>query len=175
MRRFILLYVCAVSLFAQSRPKLIVALAIDQFRYDYLVRFRADYHYGLARLLDQGAVYANAHHEFFPAVTAIGHTTFLTGASPSVTGIIGNDWYDRATKKPVTSVSDDETKLIGGVPNAKGSSPHRLLVDTVGDELKLEGVPSKIIGISIKDRSSIMPSGHMADAAYWYDNDSNHF
>ena len=175
MRRLLILSTCAISLFAQSRPKLIVALVIDQFRYDYLVRFRPEYHYGLARLLDQGAVFTNAHHEFFPTVTALGHATYLTGASPSVTGIVGNEWYDREKKKSVTSVSDDATKLVGGVPGAKGSSPRKLLVDTFGDELKLEGVPSKVIGISIKDRSSILPAGHMADAAYWFDNDSNHF
>jgi predicted AlkP superfamily pyrophosphatase or phosphodiesterase len=182
MRRLLLLFcVSSISLFSQSpqrppsRPKLIVALAIDQFRYDYLVRFRGDYHYGLARLLDQGAVFTNAHHEFFPTVTAIGHTTFMTGASPSVTGIIANEWYDRGSKATVTSVSDPSTKTLGGVPGAIGSSPRRLLVDTFPDELRLAGMASKIIGISIKDRSAILPAGHMADAAYWFDSDSNHF
>jgi predicted AlkP superfamily pyrophosphatase or phosphodiesterase len=181
MRRLLCLYICGLSLFSQSsspkrtRPKLIVALVIDQFRYDYLVRFRSDYHYGLARLLEQGAVFTNAYHEFFPTVTALGHTTFMTGASPSVTGIIANEWYDRAEKAVVTSVSDPLTKTVGGVPGATGSSPHRLLVDTLSDELKLAGLASKVIGISIKDRSAILPAGHMADAAYWFDTDSNHF
>jgi predicted AlkP superfamily pyrophosphatase or phosphodiesterase len=181
MRRLLLLYFSSISLFSQSpprppfQPKLIVALAIDQFRYDYLVRFRADYHYGLARLLEQGAVFTNAHHEFFPTVTALGHTTFMTGAAPAVTGIIANEWYDRGSKSVVTSVSDPSTKTIGGVPGAIGSSPRRLLVDTFPDELRLAGMVSKVIGISIKDRSSILPAGHMADAAYWFDTDSNHF
>jgi predicted AlkP superfamily pyrophosphatase or phosphodiesterase len=179
MRRLLLLCVCSISLFSQSpssKPKLIVALVIDQFRYDYLVRFRADYHYGLARLLEQGAVFTNAHHEFFPTVTAIGHTTFMTGAAPSVTGIIANEWYDRASKAPVTSVSDPSTKTLGGVPGTIGSSPRRLLVDTFPDELRLAGMASKIIGISIKDRSAILPVGHQADAAYWFDSGySDHF
>jgi hypothetical protein len=181
MRRFLFLCACSISLFSQppqrppARPKLIVALAIDQFRYDYLTRFRGDYHYGLARLLEQGAVFTNAHHEFFPTVTAIGHTTFMTGASPSVTGIIANEWYDRASKAVVTSVSDPSTKTIGGVPGAIGSSPRRLLADTFPDELRLAGLASKVIGISIKDRSSILPAGHMADAAYWFDPNTNHF
>ena len=181
MPRLLLLYACALSLFSQpqppppNRPKLIVALVIDQFRYDYLVRFRGDFRYGLARLLEQGAVFTNAHHEFFPTVTAIGHTTFMTGAAPSVTGIVGNEWYDRAAKTSVTCVSDASTQLIGGVPGATGSSPRRLLVDTFPDELKLSGQASKVIGISIKDRGAILPAGHQADAAYWFDSDSNQF
>jgi hypothetical protein len=92
-----------------------------------------------------------------------------------VSGIVGNEWFDRESDESVTSVSDKSTLLLGGTPGAKGSSPHRLLVSTVGDELKMSGAHSKVISISIKDRSAILPVGHMADAAYWFDNDSQHF
>jgi|SRR5579872_2116324 len=160
---------------APRKPKLVVALAVDQFRYDYSTRFRADYHAGIARLLEHGAVFTDARYVQFPTVTAIGHSTFMTGATPSVSGIIGNEWFDRGTNRPVTSVSDATTLLLGGAPKATGSSPNRLLVSTFSDELKMAGKSGKVIGISIKDRSSILPSGHMADAAYWFDNDSNHF
>ena len=150
-----------------------LAIIIDQFRYDYLLRFRNEYHAGLARLLDRGAVFTDAHYLHAATVTAVGHSTFMSGAPPSLSGIIGNEWYDRQAGRTVTSVSDPDTKLVGGIPNVPGSSPRRLLVSTVPDEVKMQGAESKTIGISIKDRSAILPAGHMADAAYWYDNDSS--
>jgi len=174
-RVLVLLSLLTPCLAADKKPKLVVALVVDQFRYDYTTRFRSDYHSGLARLLEHGAVFTDAHYIHLPTVTAVGHSTFMSGATPSVSGIIGNEWLDRATNHIVTSVSDETTLLIGGAPTAKGASPHRLLVSTVGDELKMAGKSHKVIGISAKDRAAILPSGHMADAAYWFDNDSNHF
>jgi predicted AlkP superfamily pyrophosphatase or phosphodiesterase len=177
---FLLLLLFLVPLNAQTqkqapKPKLLLIVVADQFRYDYLLRFRGDYHGGIARLLEHGAVFADARYIQFPTVTAVGHSTVMSGATPSVSGIIGNEWFDRATSEHVTSVSDNSTLLVGGVPGVKGSSPHRLLVSTLGDELKMAGRKSKVIGISIKDRSAILPAGHMADAAYWFDAGSNHF
>ncbi|MDA0205745.1 MAG: alkaline phosphatase family protein [Acidobacteria bacterium] len=157
-----------------QEPKLILFVAIDQFRYDYLPRFRDEYKGGLKTLLDRGAVFANAHLEHYPSVTAVGHSTMMSGATPAISGIIGNDWYDRETSKQVTSVSDPLGKLLGAAGEA--SSPKRLLVSTIGDELKRSGSPdSKVIGISMKDRGAILPAGHMADAAYWFDNASGAF
>lgn len=158
-----------------KKPKLVLLVVVDQFRYDYLLRFRQDYHGGIARLLNDGAVFADARYPQFPTVTAVGHSTIMSGAAPSVSGIIGNEWFDRESGEPVTSVSDKSTALIGGTPSTRGSSPRRLLVSTIGDELKMAGRTSRVIGISIKDRSAILPVGHMADAAYWFDADSNHF
>jgi predicted AlkP superfamily pyrophosphatase or phosphodiesterase len=158
-----------------KRPKLVLAIVIDQFRYDYLLRFRNDYHSGLERLLQQGAVFTNAYYRQAATVTAVGHSTFLSGAPPSISGIIGNEWYDRESGKTVTSVSDPATKLVGGVPGEPGSSPWRLQVSTVPDELKIQDGASRVIGVSIKDRSAILPAGHTADAAYWYDSNSNHW
>lgn len=152
-----------------KNPKLLLAVVVDQFRYDYLVRFRSDYKAGFARILEHGAVFTDAHHQHFPTVTAIGHSTFLSGATPSLSGIVGNTWYDRETGKTVTSVDDPATQLLGGAQGAIGSSPHRLLVSTIGDELKMDGKGVKVIGVSIKDRSAILPGGHMADGAYWFD------
>src|SRR5581483_11851349 len=119
------------------KPKLVLAIAVDQFRYDYLTRFRDQYNGGLARLLTRGAVFVNARYDHFPTVTAIGHSTFLSGATPSMSGIVGNEWYDREEGREVTSVSDKNTVLVGGSGSAAGASPQRLLVSTVGDELKL--------------------------------------
>ena len=166
------------ALFAapSQKPKLVVAIIIDQFRYDYLTRFRQDYNSGLARLLDHGAVFTDAHYPHNLTVTAVGHSTFLSGAPPAQSGIIGNEWFERETGQSVTSVSDPKSKLVGGVNGTTiGSSPRRLLVSTVGDELKMAGGDSKVIGVSIKDRGAILTAGHMADGAYWYDDDSNHW
>src|SRR5215470_427827 len=147
---------CAAA--AAEKPKLVVAIAVDQFRYDYLLRFRTEYKQGLDRLLTRGAVFTNAYYQHFPTVTAIGHSTFLSGATPSISGIIGNDWYDRETGKSVTSVTDNTEKMLGGASRGTGeaASPRRMLVSTVSDELKMAGRPTKAIGISIKDRSAIL-------------------
>jgi hypothetical protein len=172
------------------KPKLLLVIAVDQFRYDFLIRFRDGYTGGIARLLKDGAVFADARYPQFPTVTATGHATILTGATPSVSGIVGNNWFERepfiATKvscplasppvsesssrnKSVESISDDSTCLVGGASSRNGASPRRLLVSTLGDELKMAGRASKVIGVSFKNRSAILPSGHMADAAYWFE------
>src|SRR5262249_12091053 len=103
------------------------------------------------------------------------HSTFMSGAFPSASGIVGNEWFDRASGKIVTSVTDTATKLLGAEPDAEGSSPRRLLVSTLGDEIKMSGQESKAVGVSIKDRSAILPVGHMADGAWWFDNKSRHW
>lgn len=158
-----------------ARPKLVVVVVIDQFRQHYLVRDGAGYQGGFSRLLKEGAVFTDARYTHYPTVTAIGHSTILSGATPSISGIIGNDWYDRQAGKQVTSVSDDSERLSGGSRSA-GSSPRRLLVDTLGDELKMaSGGKSRVFGVSLKDRAAILPTGHMADAAYWYDAKSGEF
>ncbi|HSF18498.1 MAG TPA: alkaline phosphatase family protein [Vicinamibacteria bacterium] len=155
-------------------PALVLLVAIDQFRYDYLSRFDDEYTSGLRTLLDRGATFVNAHLEHYPTVTAVGHATMLSGATPATSGIIGNDWYDRETGARVTSVSDGDARLLGA--DGEGASPRRLLVSTVGDELKRSGSPSsKVFGISLKDRSAILSAGRMADGAFWYDRKSGAF
>jgi len=179
---FLFLFLLLLSSTAQQKPqqppkkpRLVLAIVVYQFRYDYLLRFRAEYHGGIARLLSGGAVFADARYIHYPTVTAVGHSTFLSGATPSMSGIVSNEWFDRDLDDKVTSVSDKSTLLLGGASGERGSSPHRLLVSTLGDELKMSGQQSKVIGISIKDRSAILPAGHMADAAYWFDDKSQHF
>ena len=177
MRKLLLCVLAAAVLLAAAsrKPKLVVAVVFDQFRYDYLTKYRSEYHGAFDQLLTKGAVFTNANYDHFPTVTAIGHSTFLSGALPSISGIIGNEWYDRQERTLVTSVSDPKTKLVGGRGGA-GSSPNRLLVSTVGDELKMsDGGRSRVIGISLKDRAAILPSGHMADGAYWFDGASGNF
>ncbi len=176
MRRALLSLCLAASLFgaAPKKPKLVVAIVIDQFRYDYVARFRGEYTAGFNRLLTKGALFTHANYIHFPTVTAVGHSTFLTGATPSVSGIVGNDWFDREENKHVTSVSDSQTQLLGGA--GEGASPHRLLVSTIGDEIKMaDGGKSRVIGISLKDRAAILLAGHMANGAYWLDLKTGNF
>jgi predicted AlkP superfamily pyrophosphatase or phosphodiesterase len=165
------------------KPKLVVGIMVDQFRYDYLTRFRSEYHGGLDRLMSQGAVFTNAFYAHIPTVTAVGHSIFMSGAMPAVSGIVGNAWYDRQEAKLVTSVCDWDVAIVVGHSEQKAakctdsdpSSPKRLVVSTVGDELRDAHEDSKVIGISIKARSAILPSGHRATGAYWFDDISGNF
>lgn len=161
--------------------RLVLLIAVDQFRYDYLTRFRTEYTDGIKRLLTAGAVFTNANLEHYPTVTAVGHSTMLSGATPSVSGIIGNDWFDRETGAMVTSVSDATVKPLGSSADL-AASPRRLLVSTLGDELKMaSGLPKgavdapRVFGVSLKDRAAILPVGRGADAAYWWDTTSGNF
>jgi predicted AlkP superfamily pyrophosphatase or phosphodiesterase len=154
-----------------SKPRLVVGIVIDQFRYDYLTRFEKSFgEGGFKRLRTRGAVFANANYLHTPTVTACGHAAFMSGTTPAQNGIIGNEWFDRETGKRVTSVSDGSVKLLGGGEGQSGMSPHRLIGSTVGDELKLaSGGQAKVIGISFKDRSAILPAGKRPNGAYWFD------
>jgi predicted AlkP superfamily pyrophosphatase or phosphodiesterase len=182
MRRFGLLlssFLTVASLcgYAETRkPKLIVAVVVDQFRYDYLLRFRPAYHGGLEQLLTKGAVFTNAQYIHFPTVTAVGHSTVLSGATPAMSGIVANEWWQRDAKKAdkqVTSVSDPEETLLGG--SGQSSSPKRLLVSTVGDQMHAAVPGTIVVSISLKDRAAILPGGRSADGAYWFDNKSGGF
>ena len=154
----------------QDQPRLILAIVVDQFRYDYTTRFRDRYTGGICTLLSEGAVFMDAHQDHFPTVTATGHATLLTGSVPATSGIIANEWFDRKLGKSITSVEDADTKLLGVEGDKPGSSPHNLIVTTLGDEIKSADQGStKVIGISMKDRAAILPAGRMADAAYWVD------
>ena len=148
-------------------------IVVDQFRYDYLERFGDLFAAnGLRRLLRDGASWTQSNYDHMPTYTAPGHATMMTGAYPAETGIIGNEWLEHPAKR-VTSVSDESVKLLGGGPNDIGASPSRLMASTVGDELRLAtNDRSKVIGISVKDRSAILPAGRHANAAYWFNTTS---
>lgn len=169
---------------APQKPKLLVAIIIDQFRYDYLTRFQHDYRGGLRQLMTEGANFTNGFYAQVPTVTAIGHSIFMSGAMPAVSGIVGNAWYDRGEKKVVTSVCDWKERVVGGASgemegtkctDADPASPRRLTVSTIGDELMVASPQSKVVGLSIKARGAILPSGHRAIGAYWFDDDTGHF
>jgi predicted AlkP superfamily pyrophosphatase or phosphodiesterase len=180
---WVLLLIVSHELFAQlpksrqtspAKPKLVVAIVVDQFRYDYLLRFRNEYKGGIQQLIQKGAVFANARYNHFPTFTSVGHSTFLSGAYPSSSGIVGNQWYDRDAGKVVQSAEDDQVQLLGGRTGA-GASPKRLMVSTIGDEMKIAEGKSKVLGLSLKDYSGILASGNMADAVFWFDPRTGNF
>ena len=164
--------VCVTQpLAAADKPRLIVAISVDQFAQDYLLRFADNFSESGAfrRVEKEGARYSQCHHRHAFTVTAPGHAVQLTGAYPATHGIIGNNWFDRFTGKDVFCCDDPSTTIIG-LPMAKGVSPKNLQVETVGDVLRLAtGNRSKVFGVAIKERAAILMTGHNADAAFWLD------
>src|ERR1700736_4690412 len=154
-----------------ARPKLVVIIVIDQFRGDYMERYRDEWGEGGFRLLlEHGANFTDCNYEYAYTRTAPGHATLLTGAYTNGHGIMANEWWDPQKKAMVAAADDDQTKLVGLAGGAPGASPHNLLADTLGDELKLatQG-KSRVFGIALKDRASVLPAGFAADGAYWID------
>ena len=154
-----------------ARPKLIVVIVIDQFRGDYLERYRDQFGDGGFRVfLDRGAYFTDCNYDYANTRTAPGHATLFTGSYTSGHGIVANEWWDPQKKKRVTSVEDDTTKLVGVAKTGVGASPHNLLSDTLGDEMKLAtGGKARVFAISLKDRAAVLPAGFSGDAAYWID------
>src|SRR5579871_2436560 len=136
-----------------GRPKLVVVIVIDQFRGDYLERYRDQFgDSGFRILLDHGAYFSNCNYNYANTRTAPGHSTLFTGAYSNGHGIASNEWWDPKKKRMVTSVEDDDAKLVG-VDSKAGASPHNLMADTIGDELKLATQGnSRVFAISLKDR-----------------------
>ncbi|MEP6713695.1 MAG: alkaline phosphatase PafA [Ferruginibacter sp.] len=153
------------------KPKLVVGLVIDQMRWDYLYRFRELYgEGGFKRLLNQGFSCENTMIPHVPTYTAVGHSCIYTGSVPAVDGIVGNFWYDRNTNSNVYCTDDSTVFSVGTSGVAGKMSPKNLWVTTISDELRLSNnFKSKVIGIALKDRGAILPAGHSANAAYWYD------
>lgn len=167
---FFFLAISAQSNTKLDRPKLVVGIVVDQMRYDYLTRFYEKYgDDGFKLLLRGGFNCENAHFNYIPTYTAVGHTSIYTGTTPSMHGIIGNDWYDKTVKKSLYCVDDDNFNTVGTEKGGK-KSPQNLLTTTITDELRLaQNMQGKTISISIKDRSAILPGGHTANAAYWFE------
>jgi predicted AlkP superfamily pyrophosphatase or phosphodiesterase len=160
-----------------KRPRLVLLIAVDQFRYDFLERFGDLFGAGgLRRLTRDGASWAECNYDHVPTETAPGHATMLTGAWPSETGIIANQWFDRVEGKSVENVRDDSVRLLGGAEGEAASSPRNLLASTLGDQLKLATAGrARVVGVSSKNRAAILPAGRAADAAYWYSTQTGRF
>jgi hypothetical protein len=173
----------ALPAFAQKaskpldRPKLVVGIVVDQMRYDYLYRYWSKYgNGGFRRLLGEGFSYENARYNYVPTYTGPGHASIYTGTTPSVHGIVGNNWLVREEGKGTYVTEDKTVQPVGGTASAGQQSPRHMLTSTITDELRLAtNFQSKVIGVCIKDRGSILPAGHAANAAYWYDGSNGAF
>jgi Type I phosphodiesterase / nucleotide pyrophosphatase len=154
---------------ASAPPRLVVVIAVDQLRADYLDRFRPWFGpRGFNRFLRTGAVYPRARYEHVTTETCPGHAVMLTGSYATVNGIVANGWYDPVKGRPVYCAEDGSVTLVGA--RGEGRSPRLLLGATVGDLLKIGTAGrSRVVTVSAKDRSAIMLGGHRADAAYWID------
>lgn len=161
-----------------DRPKLVVGLVIDQMRWDYLYRYYSKYgNDGFKRLLNKGYSLNNVHIPYVPTVTALGHTSIYTGSVPAIHGIAGNDWTDKETGKNVYCTTDESVQPVGTTNVKVGShSPKNLWSTTVTDELRLAtNFQGKVVGVSLKDRASILPAGHTPNGAYWFDDSTGDF
>ncbi len=171
-----LLIIGSLSLKSQSEkapfenPKLVVGIVVDQMRYDYLTRFWDRYgDGGFKRMVGEGFNCKNNHFNYVPTYTGPGHASVHTGAAPSVHGVIGNNFYDKQSNAMVYCAGDDRYESVGSKTDAGKMSPHRMLTTTVADQNRLHTqMRGKTIGIAIKDRGSILPAGHSANAAYWF-------
>jgi hypothetical protein len=164
-----------------AKPKLIVVLVFDQFRGDYLDRYRAEFKAknGWNLFLKQGAHFTDCYYDYANLVTAAGHSTIGTGAYTDGHEIPLNEWYEpgpNGEMRQVSSVADDRYRLVGapaGTKDLTGASAHREMASTLGDELVLAtGGKARVYGVSMKDRAAILTSGHATKGAFWIDHDT---
>ncbi|MGI9552344.1 MAG: alkaline phosphatase family protein, partial [Aurantibacter sp.] len=154
----------------RTNPKLVVGIVVDQMRYDYLTRFWEHYaEGGFKRMVNEGFNCKNHHFNYAPTSTGPGHASIYTGAAPASHGVIGNNWYDKVANEMVYCAGDDSYNSVGTVSEAGKMSPHRMMTSTITDELRLHTqMQGKTIAIAIKDRGAVLPGGHTANAAFWF-------
>jgi hypothetical protein len=160
-----------------DRPKLVVGIVVDQMSYDFLVRYRDKFGSGgFRRLLNGGYNCENTHYNYVPTYTAPGHASVYTGSVPAIHGIIGNEWYNRTTHKPLYCTEDTTESTVGSTSKAGLMSPRNLVATTITDQLRLATrEQSKVVGVALKDRGAILPAGHLANGAYWFDSFSGNW
>ncbi|WP_233522458.1 alkaline phosphatase PafA [Chitinophaga silvatica] len=160
-----------------EKPKLIVGIVVDQMRWDYLYRYYDRYEAGgFKRMLGEGFSCENTYISHLPSFTAVGHSTIYTGSIPAIHGITGNDWPDQITGRKWYCTEDTIVQPVGTTGSEGRMSPRNLLATTITDELRLAtNFRSKVVGVSLKDRASILPAGHNPNGAFWYDDSNSNF
>lgn len=160
----------------EKNPKLVVGITVDQMRYSYIPLYWDDFKEGgFKRLVKEGFSFTNHHYNYFPTYTGPGHAAIYTGTTPAINGIVGNAWYDRSMDDYMYVVSDSTVTAVGADGEVGEMSPANLTSTTVTDQLKLANPSSKVIAVSIKDRGAILPAGHLADGAFWFDGEAGNF
>lgn len=161
----------------QRRPKLTIGIVVDQMRIDYLYRYWNHYSKaGFKRLINEGLLCSNVHYDYVPTFTGPGHASIYTGATPSWHGIVGNNWYMRSNYDTIYCVEDTNVTPLGTTSLSGRISPRNLLTTTITDEVRFAtNYQSRVISISLKDRGAVLPAGHSANGAYWYDNGTGNF
>ncbi len=160
------------NLKAPIKPKLIVGIVVDQMRYDYLYKYAAKYgNGGFKRLMNEGFNCKNNHYSYAATSTGPGHSHVFNGSLPAISGIVGNEWFDRSINRAVYVAEDTTVLGIGNADISAGKmSPKNMKVTSICDQLRLSNqFRSKVFGIALKDRGAILPAGHTANAAYWFD------
>lgn len=157
--------------------KLVVGVVVDQMRNDYIYRYWNRFGKGgFKRLVSGGFYFRNAHYNYTPTYTGPGHASIYSGTTPRTHGIIANNWHIRGNAKEIYCVEDSSVKTVGAANKSGNMSPKNLLSTTIGDELRISSNNrAKVFGISIKDRSAILPAGHAANGAFWYDDETGNF
>ena len=153
-----------------SKPKLVIGIVVDQMRYDYLTRFEDRFgEGGFNKIIKNGYNLKNTHLNYSASKTAVGHASIYTGTTPRNHGIMGNSWYDKYQQKSVSSVDGEKYQPVGTTSDKGQRSPNNIITNTIGDQLHLhQNMNGKVISLSFKDRGSILPGGHSANAAYWF-------
>lgn len=166
----------SLSVFAQS-PKIVVGIVIDQMRQDYIYRYWDRFgDDGFKRIINEGMMFENAQYNYVPTYTAPGHTSIYTGTTPAIHGIAANNWYKTDINKTIYCVDDSLQPIVGISGGGMGKSPINLKTTTITDQLRLSNMfKSKVVSVSLKDRSAILPAGHTANGAYWFDTKSGKF
>ncbi len=179
MKRYSLFLLLTISFFAkaQTPPKLVVGIVVDQMRYDYLERYKSKYGKGgFKRLMQQGYNFSRCNINYFPTFTGPGHAAIYSGTTPSINGIVANEWFERSIEDTMYCVSDSTVVGVGTNSSAGKMSPRNLLSTTLSDELKLAtNFKGKVVGVCPKDRGGILPAGHHPNACYWYEGKSGNW
>ncbi len=168
---FLITTIFITNIQAQQRPKLVIGIVVDQMKMEYLYRFSDDFSpNGFNRLMNDGYTFQNMHYNYMPTYTGPGHASIYTGTTPSIHGIVGNEWFSKTTSTEMYCTEDTSVKTIGDGSKSEGEmSPKNLQSSTITDELRLAtNFKGKVIGMSLKDRGAILPGGHFANWAFWY-------
>jgi predicted AlkP superfamily pyrophosphatase or phosphodiesterase len=156
-----------------EKPRLVIGIVVSQMRYDYLFRYWDKFSDdGFRKLIGQGTFCKNVRYRNLFTLSSSGHATIATGAYPSFHGIVADEWYDRVKNRNVNCALDENYKAVGGSYESGRFAPLRLITSTIGDEMHLTQPASRVVSISTDPVAAVLSSGHTADAAYWYDNET---